>query len=97
LFKEGKLISYEDITMEDIPGGPEEGYVKAQEIKPLVAEEIKRLMIAGKIDIRVDVYVTFKGDRRALIDIEALARANYGEDVRGNNVELPPEIEYLRK
>ena len=97
LFEEGKLISYEDITMDDIPGGSEEGYVKAQEIKPLVAAEIKRLMIAGKIDIRMDVYVTFNGDRRALKDIEALARANYGEDVRGNNVELPPEIEYLRK
>jgi hypothetical protein len=97
LFKDGKLISYEDITMDDIPGNREEGCVKAQEIKPLVAEEIKRLMIAGKIDIRLDVYVTFTGDVRALKDIEALARANYGEDERGNNVELPPEIAYLRK
>ena len=79
------------------PGVVKRATLRLQEIKPLVAAEIKRLMIAGKIDIRMDVYVTFNGDRRALKDIEALARANYGEDVRGNNVELPPEIEYLRK
>ena len=97
LFHEGKLISYEDLTIDDITCNIEEGSVKPQEIKPLAAEEIKRLMLAGKIDIRVDVHVTFNGDRRALKDIKALARANYGEDVRGNNVELPPEIEYLRK
>ena len=97
LLKEGKLISYEDITAEDITYQGEQGKVKPQEIKPLIAEQIKRLMIAGKIDIRTDVLVTFKGDQRALKDIEALARANYGEDERGNNVELPPEIAYLRK
>jgi len=97
LLKEGKLISYEDITREDITCETKEGKVNAQEIKPLIAEQIKRLMIAGKIDIRMDVLATFRGDQRALRDIEALARANYGEDERGNNVELPPEIEYLRK
>jgi hypothetical protein len=97
LLKEGKLTSYEEITTEDITYEGKEGNVKAQEIKPLIAEQIKRLMIAGKIDIRMDVLVTFKGDQRALKDIEALARSNYGEDEKGNNVELPPEIAYLRK
>jgi hypothetical protein len=97
LLKEGKLISYEDITTEDITYEGDQGSVKAQEIKPLIAEQIKRLMIAGKIDIRMDVLVTFKGDQRALKDIEALAHANYGEDEKGNNVELPPEIAYLRR
>ena len=50
-----------------------------------------------KIDIRLDVKATFTGDQRVLKDIEALARSNYGEDDKGNNIELPPEIEYLRK
>jgi hypothetical protein len=97
LSDEGKLISYEDITIDDITYEGEEDRIKAQEIKPLIADHIKRLMIAGKIDIRMDVLVTFKGDQRALKDIEALARANYGEDEKGNNVELPSEIAYLRK
>ena len=97
LLKEGKLISYEEITIEDITYQGEEDSVKAQEIKPLIAEQIRRLMIAGKVDIRMDVLVTFKGDQRALNDIEALALSNYGEDEKGNNVELPPEIAYLRK
>jgi hypothetical protein len=66
-------------------------------MKPRIAEEIKRLMAAGKIDIKLPINVTFKGDRRALRDIETLAKANYGEDEKGNNIDLPPELEYLRK
>ena len=97
LVKEGKVYAYEDLTTEDLTCKVEEGPIRPEGIKPLVAEEIKRLMAAGKIDIRSDIKVAFIGDRRTLKDIEALARANYGEDEKGNNIELPPEIHYLRK
>ncbi|MBW2555085.1 MAG: hypothetical protein JRE20_13305 [Deltaproteobacteria bacterium] len=97
LFEEGKLFPYGDITPDDLTCTIEEGTIRPEEIKPLVAEEIKRIKAAGKIDIRLDVKATFTGDQRVLRDIEALARSNYGEDDKGNNIELPPEIEYLRK
>ena len=97
LFEEGKLFSYGDITPDDLTCTIEEGTIRLEEIKPLVAEEIKRIKAAGKIDIRLDVKATFTGDQRVLKDIEALARSNYGEDDKGNNIELPPEIEYLRR
>ena len=29
-------------------------------------------------------------------DLEILARANYGEDLMGKEVQLPPELDYLR-
>jgi len=53
--------------------------------------------LGGVIDIRLDVKVTFTGDIRAVKDIEALGKANYGEDEKGNNIELPAKIAYLRK
>jgi len=97
LVKEGKLFTYEDLSIDDLTCTTDEGPVKPEEIKSFVAEEIKRLMAAGKIDIRLDVKVTFTGDIRAVKDIEALAKANYGEDEKGNNIELPAKIAYLRK
>lgn len=97
LVKEGKIYYYEDLNPDDLTCRVEKSSVKPEEIKPLVIEEIKRLMAAGKIDIRLDIKVTFKGDRRTVKDIEALARTNYGENEEGNNIELPPEIAYLRK
>ena len=98
LVQKGLIGTYEALTVDDLNGETQESpTLNPQEIKPLVAKEIRRLMAAGKIDIKVDVYATFKGDRRALKDIEALARANYGEDAAGNNIELPAEIDYLRK
>lgn len=97
LMKEGKLFPYGDITLDDLTCTVEEGTIRPEEIKPLVAEEIKRIKAAGKIDIKLDIKATFTGDQRVLKDIEVLARSNYGEDDKGNNIELPPEIEYLRK
>ena len=97
LLKEGRLSTYEVLSMDDLTCEIEEDPIKPQEIKPFVAKEIKRLMAAGKIDVKFDIKVTFTGDRRAIKDIEALARVNYGEDEKGNNIELPPEIDYLRK
>ena len=97
LMKEGLLSSFDELTVEDLTCETEENSIQAEELKPLVAKEIKRLMAAGKIDIKIDIYATFRGDRRALRDIEALARENYGEDEVGNNIDLPAELEYLRK
>jgi hypothetical protein len=97
LVKEGKLFTYEDLSLDDLTCTTYESSVKPEEIKSFVAEEIKRLMAAGKIDIRLDVKATFTGDIRAVKDIEALAKAHYGEDEKGNNIELPAKIAYLRK
>jgi hypothetical protein len=97
LIKEGWLSRLDELTIEDLTCEIEDSSIPAQELKPLVAKEIKRLMAAGKIDIKIDIYATFKGDRRALRDIEALAVANYGEDAVGNNIDLPAELDYLRK
>jgi hypothetical protein len=97
LAKDGKVYTYENLTPDDLTCETEEGPVKPEEIKPIVAEEIKRLVAAGKIDIRFDIKATFIGDQRILNDIRALARVNYGEDEKGNNIELPSEIAYLRK
>lgn len=97
LAREGKLISHEELIADDVLCKTEEPSVGPEEITTLVAREIKRLLSAGKIDIRIDVYARFTGDLRALKDIETLARARYGEDERGNNIELPPAIDYLRK
>jgi hypothetical protein len=95
--REGKLISYEELSLDDVICETEEKSVRPEDVTIFVSKEIKRLMTAGKIDIRIDVYATFTGDQRALKDIETLARAHYGEDEKGNNIELPPEIDYLRK
>ena len=97
LSKEGKLYAYEKLIPDDLTCRIEDPSIRPQEMKPRIAEEIKRLMAAGKIDIKLPINVTFKGDRRALRDIETLAKANYGEDEKGNNIDLPPELEYLRK
>lgn len=97
LMKEGLILSYEELKLEDLTCEIDETSIRPEEFKPLVAKEIKRLMAAGKIDIKIDIYATFKGDRRALKDIEILASANYGEDDAGNNIDLPAELEYLRK
>ncbi|MBF0225077.1 MAG: HPr family phosphocarrier protein [Desulfobacterales bacterium] len=40
--------------------------------------------------------VNFKGDVRALKDIQILADVNYGEDLMGKGVSLPKELSYLK-
>jgi len=39
--------------------------------------------------------VLFKGDRRVLRDLKLLSEYNYGEDERGNQATLPPELSHL--
>lgn len=50
----------------------------------------------GKIQKEKISQVQFRGDLRALNDIEILAGVNYGEDTMGKGVPLPKELKYLR-
>ncbi len=50
----------------------------------------------GKIQKENISEVVFKGDMRALKDIEILAAVNYGEDTMGKGVPLPKELKYLK-
>jgi len=50
----------------------------------------------GKIQKENISEVVFKGDVRALKDIEILAGVNYGEDTMGKGVPLPKELKYLK-
>ncbi len=50
----------------------------------------------GKIKKEDVQQVEFKGDSRALADLEVLAKVNYGEDSMGKGVPLPSELSYLR-
>lgn len=50
----------------------------------------------GKIKKEDVEQVEFRGDSRALADLEVLARVNYGEDSMGKGVPLPVELFYLR-
>jgi phosphotransferase system HPr-like phosphotransfer protein len=50
----------------------------------------------GKIQKENITEVIFKGDARALKDIETLASVNYGEDSIGKGVPLPSELAYLK-
>ena len=49
-----------------------------------------------KFKKKIFLEVVFKGDVRALKDIEILAGVNYGEDTMGKGVPLPKELKYLK-
>ena len=51
----------------------------------------------GKIQKDNIQRVIFKGDIRALKDIEILAGVNYGEDSMGKGIPLPKELSYLKQ
>ena len=51
----------------------------------------------GKIQKEGVKEVAFKGDVRALKDIEILASVNYGEDSMGKGIPLPKELFYLKQ
>jgi phosphotransferase system HPr-like phosphotransfer protein len=51
----------------------------------------------GKIQKDNIQEVIFKGDLRALRDIEVLAGVNYGEDTMGKGIPLPKELSYLKQ
>lgn len=54
-------------------------------------------LVLGKIDVDIDITVSFVGDKRVLEDIKLLADAGYGEDKFGNNVVLPEKLSYLKR
>ena len=62
-----------------------------------VIGEISRLQASGKIDIDLDLKVSFVGDKRVLADLSLLADHGYGEDRYGNNIPLPEALGYLRR
>ena len=66
-----------------------------EDVRSCINELITRLLALGKIDIIMPLSVTFIGDKRALEDIEILAKTGYGEDARGNNIPMPAELAYL--
>ena len=78
------------LTISDEPVD-KEGTVTEQ-----VIGEINQLLLAGKIDVEVDLCAKFIGDKRVLADILLLAESGYGEDSFGNNIALPEKLEYLR-
>jgi hypothetical protein len=92
LFVQNKLVLYE----RNLP---------VHEIRPLLDETVNeyvtqaliQLLTMGKIDVFVDINVTFTGDQRVLRDIKLLAENGYGEDDFGNNLPLPDKLSYLRR
>lgn len=91
LLKDGKIILYDKLK----------NCLKPDDMNfdlrydEFVNTEISRMMAVGKLDIDIDLYVTFKGDKRILEDIEILAEHGYGENRQGENVALPRELSYL--
>jgi hypothetical protein len=55
------------------------------------------LLAQGNIDLKTDMTVSFEGDKRVLKDLEILADCGYGEDIYGNNRDLPKELSYIRR
>ncbi len=51
----------------------------------------------GKIQKEGIKEVVFKGDARALKDIQILSSVNYGEDSMGKGIPLPRELSYLKQ
>lgn len=62
----------------------------------LLRTAIASLLAERRINIETDIMVRFKGDKRVLDDIRLLAENGYGEDDSGNNIDLAPELGYLR-
>ena len=87
---EGKVVIYQQPLEIALPEN------KGDRQRYLI-DEIARLQAIGKIDIHLDLQVTFAGDRRVLQDLKLLAENGYGEDNFGNNIALPAELSYLRR
>lgn len=92
LAQQNKLIIYEQpLKLLDSANGVKDGILLQN-----ITDEIARLQAVGKIDIRIDLSITFEGDKRVLDDIKLLAESGYGEDNFGNNIPLPKKLSYLR-
>ena len=92
LAERGKLIMYEQPLL-----FPEDPAARDGTVLDRAVAEVARLLALGKIDIELDIKVTFRGDTRVLADIGLLAEMGYGEDKFGNNIPLPEKLKYLRR
>lgn len=92
LVEQGELVLYEQPLQI-----PEELVGKPGPLLEQITDATVQLLAMGKIDIQVELTVTFVGDKRVLADIGLLAESGYGEDNFGNNVLLPEKLTYLRK
>ncbi len=92
LAERNQLISY-NINLEppELEKAPEESYAE------YVNRVIAQLLAEGSIDIRTDLTVKFRGDKRVLKDLKSLAECGYGEDDFGNNIMLPSCLSYLKR
>jgi len=99
LIDEKLLVVHQEIIPEDLKISElnRKEVLSAEEVRGCINELITRLLALGKIDIVMPLSVTFIGDKRALHDIEILAKTGYGEDSKGSNIPLPEEISYLYK
>jgi phosphotransferase system HPr-like phosphotransfer protein len=60
------------------------------------ASSILSITLAGGLIARKGYKtVRFKGDKRVLYDLQLLSKYNYGEDEKGNQTILPPELSHL--
>ena len=71
--------------------------IENESVSDLACRYVKHYMSLSKIDVKSELKVTFRGDSRALLDLQVLAENGYGEDKYGNNIVLPPELSYLRR
>jgi hypothetical protein len=92
LFSQNKLVLYErNLSLSEIKPLPDET------TSEYVTRVLIQLLTMGKIDVVLDIDVTFTGDQRVLQDIKLLAEHGYGEDDFGNNLPLPKKLSYLRR
>jgi len=92
LASQGMMIIYaQPLVLPDIPVRENGGLLER------VIDEVARLQATGKIDINVELTITFRGDKRVLNDLKLLAEHGYGEDNMGNDIVLPDELAYLRR
>jgi len=92
LAEQGKMMIYQHpLVMPEVP------VRECGTLLERVIDEVARLQATGKIDINIDLTITFRGDKRVLSDLELLAEYGYGEDNYGNNIVLPVELAHLRR
>jgi len=92
LAEQGKMMTYQHpLIMPEVP------VRESGTLLERVVDEVARLQATGKIDINIELSITFRGDKRVLSDLELLAEYGYGEDNYGNNIVLPAELAYLRR
>jgi hypothetical protein len=90
LAAERMIMIHEELDLEKLE------FATDRPLFELIADAVFHLLRTGQIDVRTDLTATIRGDKRVLHDIKLLAEAGYGEDIRGNNVPLPPELDYLK-